>query len=212
MSFVVDGVTYSVTIPEGDYTATELLDVINGQFDASGAPIIAELDENKVKISHRKLGEHDIAEVYGSARDEVFFEENGEKGPQGGRYVKLSSEDGDSITLNRHIFTTAHLGINSCCISKPKYAEKALERIKSAMEQVSYMRSDFGSTQNRLEHAINNNENKAENLQSAESIIRDTDMAKEMVALSNYNILLRAGQAMLAQANQSQQGVMSLLN
>lgn len=72
-------------------------------------------------------------------------------------------------------------------------------------------RSNLGAIQNRLEHTINNLDNVVENTQSAESQIRDTDMATEMVKYSNNNILAQAGQAMLAQSNQANQGVLSLL-
>ena len=82
---------------------------------------------------------------------------------------------------------------------------------KAALQDVSEQRSDLGSIQNRLEHTINNLNNVVENTTSAESAIRDTDMATEMVKFSNNNILAQAGQAMLAQANQSNQGVLSLL-
>ena len=82
---------------------------------------------------------------------------------------------------------------------------------KSALKNVSQQRSDLGAVQNRLEHTINNLDNVVENTTSAESQIRDTDMATEMVKYSNNNILAQAGQSMLAQANQSNQGVLSLL-
>ncbi|MBQ2983146.1 MAG: flagellin, partial [Lachnospiraceae bacterium] len=75
----------------------------------------------------------------------------------------------------------------------------------------SKQRSDLGAVQNRLEHTINNLDNVVENTTAAESRIRDTDMAEEMVKYSNVNILAQAGQAMLAQANHSNQGVLSLL-
>ena len=83
--------------------------------------------------------------------------------------------------------------------------------VKSALQTVSKQRSDLGAIQNRLEHTIANLDNVVENTTSAESTIRDTDMATEMVKYSNNNILSQAGQAMLAQANQSNQGVLSLL-
>ena len=83
---------------------------------------------------------------------------------------------------------------------------------KSAIQAVSEQRSDLGAIQNRLEHTINNLDNVVENTTSAESAIRDTDMASEMVKYSNNNILAQAGQAMLAQSNQSNQGVLSLLS
>ncbi len=88
---------------------------------------------------------------------------------------------------------------------------KTVSSIKSAIQCVSEQRSRLGATQNRLEHTVNNLNNVVENTTSAESAIRDTDMASEMVKYSNNNILAQAGQAMLAQANQSNQGVLSLL-
>lgn len=83
--------------------------------------------------------------------------------------------------------------------------------ISSALEKVASQRSALGAVQNRLEHTINNLDNIVENTTAAESRIRDTDMAKSMVSYSNNQILAQAGQAMLAQANQSNQGVLSLL-
>ena len=82
---------------------------------------------------------------------------------------------------------------------------------KGAIREVSRQRSELGAVQNRLEHTINNLDNIAENTAAAESEIRDTDMATEMVKFANNNILAQAGQSMLAQANQSNQGVLSLL-
>ena len=90
-------------------------------------------------------------------------------------------------------------------------ADKAIDTIANAIQAVSTQRSALGAVQNRLEHTINNLDNVVENTTSAESAIRDTDMATEMVKYSNNNILSQAGQAMLAQANQSNQGVLSLL-
>ena len=84
-------------------------------------------------------------------------------------------------------------------------------QVKKAIKTVSKQRSDLGAIQNRLEHTIRNLDNVVENTTAAESQIRDTDMAAEMVKFSNNNILAQAGQAMLAQANQSNQGVLSLL-
>jgi len=84
-------------------------------------------------------------------------------------------------------------------------------QVKTAIEKVSNQRSLLGAVQNRLEHTVNNLDNVAENTQAAESQIRDTDMASEMVKYSNNNILAQAGQAMLAQSNQANQGVLALL-
>ena len=90
-------------------------------------------------------------------------------------------------------------------------AQTAISLIKNALKNVSSQRADLGAVQNRLEHTIKNLDNIVENTTSAESAIRDTDMASEMVRYSNNNILQQAGQSMLAQANQSNQGVLSLL-
>lgn len=90
-------------------------------------------------------------------------------------------------------------------------AKLAIENIKQALISISKQRSDLGAIQNRLEHTIKNLDNVVENTQAAESQIRDTDMAEEMVRYSNNNILAQAGQSMLAQANQTNQGVLSLL-
>ncbi len=90
-------------------------------------------------------------------------------------------------------------------------AKSAIEHIKDALVSISKQRSDLGAIQNRLEHTIKNLDNVVENTQAAESQIRDTDMAEEMVRYSNNNILAQAGQSMLAQANQTNQGVLSLL-
>ena len=86
-----------------------------------------------------------------------------------------------------------------------------IEKIKVAAQIVDEQRSIFGAYQNRMEHTVKNLDNVVENTQAAESRIRDTDMAAEMVKYSNNNILAQAGQSMLAQANQTNQGVLSLL-
>lgn len=87
----------------------------------------------------------------------------------------------------------------------------AIDTIKTALKTVATQRSSIGAVQNRLEHTINNLDNIVENTTAAESAIRDTDMASEMVKYANQNILMQAGQAMLAQANQANAGVLSLL-
>ena len=90
-------------------------------------------------------------------------------------------------------------------------AKSLIAKVSTAIEDISKMRSDFGAIQNRLEHTIDNLDNVVENVTASESRIRDTDMADEMVKYSKNNILQQAGQSMLAQANQSTQGVLSLL-
>ncbi|MBQ2803535.1 MAG: flagellin, partial [Lachnospiraceae bacterium] len=90
-------------------------------------------------------------------------------------------------------------------------ASIAIEAFTNALQMVSNERANLGAVQNRLEYSINNLDTSAENLQAAESRIRDVDMAEEMSEYSKYNILMQAGQSMLAQSNQMTQGVLSLL-
>ncbi len=103
------------------------------------------------------------------------------------------------------------LGISDVNIGSQPGAKAALAKINSAINSVSSTRGDLGAVQNRLEHTINNLGVTEENMTSAESRIRDTDMAKEMMAYTKNNILVQASQAMLAQANQLPQGVLQLL-
>ena len=103
------------------------------------------------------------------------------------------------------------LKVSAVEVSTNVKAGAAMQSIQDAIESVSKQRSKLGAIQNRLEHTINNLDTNAENTQAAESRIRDTDMADEMVQYSKNNILSQAGQSMLAQANQQTQGVLSLL-
>ena len=104
-----------------------------------------------------------------------------------------------------------YLGIKELNVMTEKASDEAMGLIDKAAEIITTQRSVFGAYQNRLEHTIKNIDNVVENTTAAESRIRDTDMAEEMVRFSNTNILAQAGQAMLAQANQTNQGVLSLL-
>ena len=127
--------------------------------------------------------------------------------------LQVGAEDDAAQRINVKIdaMTASGIGLNTTTVSTQSDAQAAIGEIKDALASVSKQRSDLGAVQNRLEHTINNLDNVVENTTSAESAIRDTDMATEMVKYSNNNILAQAGQAMLAQANQSNQGVMSLL-
>jgi flagellin len=127
-----------------------------------------------------------------------------------------SETDGENqITVTIGSMKCTGIGItgSNCTVAGTdgSKALKAMDTIKKALEKVSQQRSDLGAVQNRLEHTIKNLDNVVENTQAAESQIRDTDMATEMVKYSNNNILAQAGQSMLAQANQTNQGVLSLL-
>ena len=107
--------------------------------------------------------------------------------------------------------STGKLGVKSVNVSTLDGAQSAISLITKAIAKISAIRSGLGAIQNRLEHTIANLDNVVENTTAAESQIRDTDMAATMVEYTKNNILQQAGQAMLAQANQSTQGVLSLL-
>jgi flagellin len=125
--------------------------------------------------------------------------------------MKTSNLTGSITTATKVVSTFKNFKASSSSEIKASGFGALNNWVKAALKDVSQQRSDLGAIQNRLEHTINNLDNVVENTTSAESAIRDTDMATEMVKYSNNNILAQAGQAMLAQANQSNQGVLSLL-
>ena len=126
-------------------------------------------------------------------------------------HVGADADTTNKISVKIDSMSSAGLGIKGIKADTEQDATYAIDAIADAISKVSDQRSSLGAVQNRLEHTINNLDNVVENTTSAESRIRDTDMAKEMVNYSKNNILAQAGQSMLAQANQSNQGVLSLL-
>ena len=125
--------------------------------------------------------------------------------------VGSDSEATNKIGVAIGSMSAAGIGVSGLTVATEDDATVAVDTIAAAIQKVSTQRSALGAVQNRLEHTINNLDNVVENTTSAESQIRDTDMATEMVKYSNNNILAQAGQAMLAQSNQANQGVLSLL-
>lgn len=128
-------------------------------------------------------------------------------------HVGADATDNNQISVDIQAMSAKILGVSGLKVdgADDTNAKNAIETIKEAIQKVSTQRSALGAVQNRLEHTISNLDNVVENTTSAESQIRDTDMATEMVKYSNNNILAQAGQAMLAQSNQANQGVLSLL-
>jgi flagellin len=120
--------------------------------------------------------------------------------------LQIGANAGDTMDITTHV----KVSLSGNVLSGGS-ASAAISAVQASIKSVSAQRSKLGAIQNRLEYTVNNIQNYSENLTAAESRIRDTDMAAEMVKYSNRNILQQAGQAMLAQANQSNQGVLSLL-
>lgn len=125
--------------------------------------------------------------------------------------IHSGSETTDKIQLDYECLRLKTIGLSDTNVLTEEDALAAIDEVSNALEIVSAQRSLFGAYQNRMEHAYNIDKNSSENTQSAESQIRDTDMAEEMVQYSNLNILGQAGQSMLSQANQKNQGILNLL-
>ncbi len=127
--------------------------------------------------------------------------------------LQVGANAGQTMSFSIDDMSARALGVHASnvSVSSQKAASDSIERIDRAIEKVSKQRALLGAVQNRLEHTISNLDNTEENLQAAESTVRDVDMASEMVEYSKCNILQQASQSMLAQANQSTQGVLSLL-
>ena len=128
-----------------------------------------------------------------------------------GKNLQIGSLKGQTIKISISNMNAKTLGVSGLTVDKNSTAGISMSKIQAAIDKVSTQRSNLGALQNRLEHTINNLDTTSENTSAAESRIRDTDMADEMVQYSKNNILSQAGQSMLAQANQQTQGVLSLL-
>jgi flagellin len=125
--------------------------------------------------------------------------------------LQVGSLENQTISVTITNMDAATLGVGSLDVTSHTAAGTSMTAIQDAIEKVSDQRSTLGALQNRLEHTINNLDTTSENTQAAESRIRDTDMAAEMVEFTKDQVLSQAGTAMLAQANQSSQNVLSLL-
>ncbi|MFZ5945233.1 MAG: flagellin [Bacillota bacterium] len=124
---------------------------------------------------------------------------------------QIGSNADQNTSLSVNNMSATALGVNAIDVTTQAGANAAVSTIQTAIEKVSTERSKLGANQNRLEHTIKNLDTASENLQAAESRVRDVDMAKEMMEFTKNNILTQAAQAMLAQANQAPQGVLQLL-
>ncbi len=190
-------------------------------YDKDGNKIAANALSNYVTGDDGVISQIAGKKLYDAAGNEATFDAGAIKSDDDALVgaLTLTLHVGADATSNNQIKVTLDamsakgLGVNGLKVdgSDDTNALNAIDTIKEAIQKVSTQRSALGAVQNRLEHTISNLDNVVENTTSAESQIRDTDMATEMVKYSNNNILAQAGQAMLAQANQSNQGVLSLL-
>jgi flagellin len=173
---------------------------------AANGTNVASQDKTYINLEVSQL----IAEIDQVAQNTTF---NGLSLLQSSKSITLQigSEQGHTLAISLFKLDASGLGVKSVTVATSTAAASAIATIKSAINTLNQKRAKLGAYQNRLEHKIANLDNVVENTTAAESRIRDTDMATEMVKYSNANILQQAGQSMLAQSNQSNQGVLSLL-
>nr|WP_297705584.1 flagellin [uncultured Butyrivibrio sp.] len=156
-----------------------------------------------------------ISEIDRTSSATKFNEQNLLDGTFAQKNLQVGTDNikSDVIQIDIASLSATGIGVNAVKVTGAdgNTARKSIDTIKTALQSISSQRADLGAVQNRLEHTIKNLDNVVENTTAAESQIRDTDMAAEMVRYSNNNILAQAGQSMLAQANQTNQGVLSLL-
>ena len=220
-----EGDDISGTVIATSITAAESKNAEAKYYDKDGNVISANsLDkyysaktENNVTSAHVRAGVPDVYDAVGNKTTLVEGNVNALQDKTAALsltlHVGADATSNNQITLSIDAMSAKGLGVNGLKVdgTDDSNALSAIDTIKEAIQKVSTQRSALGAVQNRLEHTISNLDNVVENTTSAESQIRDTDMASEMVKYSNNNILSQAGQAMLAQANQSNQGVLSLL-
>ena len=198
------------------YTAAEIQDLI-AHADVSAAT--AKMTDDEKADLNQALADVKVSgkDVKLAANDTNVTTATGTADPNRNTGEKLTLQIGDTadsfnkMKVNVGDMHAKALGISDLTIADQEGAAKAIQSIKDAINTVSSTRGDLGAVQNRLEHTSNNLSVMTENIQDAESTIRDTDVADEMMAYTKNNILVQSAQAMLAQANQVPQGVLQLL-
>lgn len=215
-TFTADSTDYSYTFPPGSYSTQEFLDLFNDMLengDDSGqtSDIRALMEGNSMKLAFSVSGKHSIKPIGGSARRVIFYEDEGRINAHTDKALQVGLGKGDNMELETMRLNTNYLEINTICITKEKYADKAVRRLEKAMDKLNHDRSVYGARQNRLEHTINANNNTHENLAASEARMRDTDIASEMIRQSRYRILEQVGQSLAAQANQLPDRLLQLI-
>ena len=211
---------YKIHLAAGkEYTAEDLEDILKSagfDFDVTLSGATPD-DPNTLFATSgaTTVGQLTMANGAGLGSTKALWGQDGYDGvsSNAGITLQIGANEGQTMSFTIDDMSARSLGVdaNKIDIATQDGAKKATTTIDAAIKKVSAQRSKLGAVQNRLEHTIANLDTASENTQTSESRIRDTDMAEEMVAYSKNNILLQAGQSMLAQANQSNQGVLSLL-
>ena len=240
-SVTINGKTYSYTQQASDATVADIMNGLKAQYDAdpltvdnivgsSTTPSLTfkasingtsiELVSNEVSAEAGDLDAGDLSVSASSFRYTYNYVNTFGAEPSkfdvvnkagAGLTFQVGANEGDELTINIDKMDSNYLGVASAKVTTQKAASAAISAVDNAINRVSSQRAYLGAIQNRLEYKINNLEISTENLTSAESQIRDVDMAKEMTNFTNANILQQAATAMLAQANALPQNVLSLI-
>ena len=224
--YVSDGSNATITLKDGS-EVTDTVANINTNYDITSTGVVSaniskglKADATNAEVSGTYTGNLDDLAVETAVTAKLAIGASGTSALSStDKALILSFQVGSDTTSENKIdvaldsMSAKGIGVSGLKVtgSTSLNADNAVNTISDAIKKVSSQRSALGAVQNRLEHTISNLDNVVENTQSAESAIRDTDMASEMVEYSKNNILAQAGQSMLAQANQSTQGVLSLL-
>lgn len=210
LSFYINDELKQIKIPPGDYNAEELLEVIRNELRAGNMGLEASYHLGGLKLAFEEPGMNTIDGFGGNARGTLIFNESSREKDEVEKY-QTGANSGQTLDFDKVRLSIELLRINTINISSRDMANKALNRIDSAIERVSSERGRIGATMNRLEATIRSNDNNSENLMAAESRIRDLDMAKEAAELTKTKILQQATIAMMSQANNKPYEVMRLL-
>ena len=206
-----DGISCVQTAEGALAEVHDMLQRMNELVNKAGTDTLQQTDRSYIQSELDAL----VSEIDRVSATTTFNETMLLNGSFQNKRIQVGAEASASNQINISIskMSASGIGVKSINVvsTSGTKARNQLQSIKDALKSVSQQRSDLGAVQNRLEHTVKNLDNVVENTQAAESQIRDTDMATEMVKFSNNNILAQAGQSMLAQANQSNQGVLSLL-
>lgn len=213
---------YEIHLQSGkEYTAEDIEDLLataglNVRVELSGADAPGTDEPNTLFVTDSSISKViSLTGGTGLGDDNAFLTQSNYDSiaSSGGMTLQVGANEGQTMTFSISDMSASALGVsgNNVRVDTQDRASSSIGTIDEAIQRVSKQRAMLGAVQNRLEHTIANLDTSAENLQQAESRIRDVDMAKEMVEYSKNNILSQASQSMLAQANQSTQGVLSLL-
>ena len=210
---------FKITVENPGNSANVTIDLIDkSQFNGEKAYVMDSVVLDKVNTTSTgsesfEIGginiEIDIQSLESGAI--VTFTNTAEKIDGGGVNLQIGANQNQTIGFSIENMRSRELGLGGITVDTAENAQEAIGRLDEAVSKISAQRAELGANQNRLEHTIASTDNTAENLQAAESRIRDVDMAKEMMNLTKLNVLQQASQAMLAQSNQAPQQVLSIL-